>query len=373
MVGASVALKLAQGGAHVALLERQPPIVFQPEQPFDLRVSAINQKSERWLAELGVWQALLTWRMAPYQRLQAFEGEGNELTFSAEELKLTHLGHIVENTLIQQALWQQFPKELSCLSPATVTDFSQTDSEATITTLEFGILSAELVIAADGGQSQLRQMAGIGCTGWMYEQACLVVEVETALAQQNITWQQFNPSGPRAMLPLPGHRASLVWYDSHDKVKKLAQLSLPALTEQVVAAFPAKLGGIKATRSAWFPLVRNHANHYVHNRLVLVGDAAHSINPLAGQGVNLGFADAQLLCQLLLSKKPTLSWADQALLARYESERRRANALMMGAMDGFYHLFSNELPVLKFARQLGLTLAQRAGPLKRLVSRYAVL
>ena len=372
MVGASVALKLAHSGLQVALVERQTPAVYQAQQPLDLRVSAINQRSERWLTELGAWSLLQQWRLCPYRRLQAFEGDTPGLTFTADELNLSHLGHIVENSLIQQALWQQFPEQLTVFSPATVTGFSQQQALAQLTTKEFGCLSAQLVIAADGGQSQLRQLAGIGSTGWMYQQACLVLEVDTELPQQDITWQQFHPTGPRAMLPLSGHKASLVWYDAHQKVQQLAALSLPELSRQVQAAFPAKLGAVQVTRCAWFPLARNHANSYAKGRLVLVGDAAHSINPLAGQGVNLGFADARVLCEVLLSAN-TGALASAELLARYEKERRRANALMMSAMDGLYQLFSNELPPLKLARQLGLTLAERAGPLKRLVSRYAVL
>lgn len=372
MVGASVALKLAQGGLKVALVERQTPKVYDAAQPMDLRVSAINQRSEAWLTTLGAWSLLQQWRLCPYRRLQAFEGDTPGLTFTADELRLTHLGHIVENSLIQQALWQQFPQELTLFSPATVTGFTQYRDYAQLSTTEFGNLSAELVIAADGGQSQLRQLAGIGSTGWMYQQACLVLEVDTELPQQDITWQQFHPTGPRAMLPLPGHKASLVWYDAHQKVQQLAALGLPELSRQVQAAFPAKLGQVQVSRCAWFPLARSHANSYAKGRLVLVGDAAHSINPLAGQGVNLGFADASLLSELLLGAD-TGQLASEALLARYERERRRANGLMMSAMDGFYQLFSNELPPLKLARQLGLTLADRAGPLKRLVSRYAVL
>jgi 2-octaprenyl-3-methyl-6-methoxy-1,4-benzoquinol hydroxylase len=286
---------------------------------------------------------------------------------------LTHLGHIVENNLIQQALWANFPSNLQLFCPATVTGFEQHADYASVTTAEFAELRAKLVIAADGGQSQLRQLAQIGVSGWQYQQSCLVVTVNTEYEQQDITWQQFNESGPRAFLPLPGKQGSLVWYDHHHKIKQLAALSKTALAEQIQQAFPAKLGNITVEQVASFPLARVHAKDYVKGRLVLVGDAAHSINPLAGQGVNLGFADAMLLSELLEQAfAQGNDLAEPELLQQYQSIRQRENALMMSAMDLFYQSFSSSLPPVRFLRQLGLAVAEKAGPLKHWVSRYAV-
>jgi 2-octaprenyl-3-methyl-6-methoxy-1,4-benzoquinol hydroxylase len=373
MVGASVALKLSRAGMQVGLIEKQPVSAFDPQSTIDLRVSAINRRSEQWLADLGAWSLLQQWRLCPYKRLQAFEGEQAGLTFHADEVALTHLGHIVENNLIQRALWANFPANLQLFCPATVTGFDQHTDYASVTTAEFGELKAKLVIAADGGQSQLRQLAQIGVSGWQYQQSCLVVTVTTECDQQDITWQQFNESGPRAFLPLPGKQGSLVWYDHHHKIKQLAALSKTALAEQIQQAFPAKLGQITVEQVASFPLARVHAKDYVKGRLVLVGDAAHSINPLAGQGVNLGFADAMLLAELL--EKAFAQGKDLAepeLLQQYQNTRQRENALMMSAMDLFYQSFSSSLPPVRFLRQLGLAVAEKAGPLKHWVSRYAV-
>ncbi|RVT46125.1 FAD-dependent oxidoreductase [Rheinheimera sediminis] len=373
MVGASVALKLSRAGLEVGLIEKQPVSAFDPHSAIDLRVSAINRRSEQWLTDLGAWSLLQQWRLCPYKRLQAFEDEQAGLTFHADEVALTHLGHIVENNLIQQALWANFPANLQLFCPASVTGFVQHSDYASVSTVEFGELKAKLVIAADGGQSQLRQLAQIGVSGWQYQQSCLVVTVNTEYEQQDITWQQFNESGPRAFLPLPGKQGSLVWYDHHHKIKQLAALSKAALAEQIQHAFPAKLGKITVEQVASFPLARVHAKDYVKGRLVLVGDAAHSINPLAGQGVNLGFADAMLLSELLeqaFAQGQDLAGA--ALLKQYQSTRQRENALMMSAMDLFYQNFSSSLPPVRFLRQLGLAVAEKAGPLKHWVSRYAV-
>lgn len=373
MVGASVALKLSRAGLQVGLIEKQPVVAFDPDSPVDLRVSAINRRSEQWLTDLAAWPLLQQWRLCPYRRLQAFEAEQSGLTFHADEVALTHLGHIVENNLIQKALWANFPAKLQQFCPATVTGFSQQPDFAAVRTAEFGELKAKLVIAADGGQSQLRQLAQIGVSGWQYQQSCLVVTVNTEYEQQDITWQQFNESGPRAFLPLPGKQGSLVWYDHHHKVKQLAALSKAALAEQIQQAFPAKLGKITVEQVAAFPLARVHAKDYVKGRLVLVGDAAHSINPLAGQGVNLGFADAMLLCELLEQAfAQGRDLADTTLLRQYHTTRQRENALMMSAMDVFYQSFSSQFPPVRLLRRLGLALAEKSGPIKHWVSRYAV-
>lgn len=373
MVGASAALKLSRAGLQVGLIEKQPVSAFDPQGTIDLRVSAINRRSEQWLTELGAWSLLQQWRLCPYTRLQAFEGEQAGLTFHADEVALTHLGHIIENNLIQQALWANFPASLQLFCPATVTGFTQHADYASVTTAEFGEIKAKLLIAADGGQSQLRQLAQIGVSGWQYQQSCLVATVTTEYDQQDITWQQFHQSGPRAFLPLPGRQGSLVWYDHHHKIKQLAALSKTALAEQIQQAFPAKLGKVSVEQVASFPLARVHARQYVKGRLVLVGDAAHSINPLAGQGVNLGFADVMLLSELLeqaFAQKQDL--AAPQLLQHYQTKRQRENALMMSAMDVFYQSFSSPFAPVRLIRRLGLAVAEKSGPLKQWVSRYAV-
>ena len=233
-------------------------------------------------------------------------------------------------------------------------------------------LIGDLLLAADGAHSAMRQQAGIGVTEWDYPQRCMLINVDTEVAQQDITWQQFYPTGPRAFLPLPGAHASLVWYDSPARIRALQQLPLPQLEAAIRQAFPDCLPGIKVTGADSFALTRRHAQRYVAGRVVLLGDAAHTIHPLAGQGVNLGFRDVATLVDLLVPAAASDDEPWLAQLSRYQRQRRRDNLLMQSAMDLFCATFSNDLPPLRLLRNLGLGVAQRAGPLKRQALRYAL-
>lgn len=373
MVGAAIAVALSQAGMRVALIEKQPPVVFDAASAPDLRVSSINLASEAWLTSLGAWQQLEKMRVCPYQRLQAFEQPGSIVTFNAADIKRSHLGHIVENNLLQLALWQQFNANVTTFCPSSVSALQQFADNTEITLDSGEALSAKLVIAADGANSKLRQLAGIGTNGWQYRQACLVALVNTPYPQQDVTWQQFTPTGPRAFLPLPDQQGSVVWYDDLVKVKQLAALNSTQLTQQLRKAFAAQLGEVEVVSSSWFPLARMDANRYYAGRVVLAGDAAHTINPLAGQGVNLGFADAKLLTELLIdAQRHNSDIGSEQLLQRYQRKRKPANLLMMSAMDGFYQVFGNDIAPLRTLRQLALNVAARSSLLKTLVARYAV-
>ncbi len=373
MVGAAIALALGQAGLQVALIEKLSPVSFEPDSTPDLRVSSINLASEAWLTELGAWQLTADMRLCPYQRLQAFEQPGSIVTFDAADINRSHLGHIIENNVLQLALWQQFNANVSRFCPASVATFSQTADSALLTLDSGEQLNSKLVIAADGGNSQLRQLAGIGTNGWQYQQACLVALVNTPYPQQDVTWQQFTPSGPKAFLPLPGQQGNIVWYDDAARVKQLAALRPEQLTDELLKVFPPQLGKIEVVNSSWFPLARMDANHYYSGRVVLAGDAAHTINPLAGQGVNLGFADAKLLTDLIISAhQQQQDIGTQTLLSTYQRKRKPANLLMMSTMDAFYQLFGNDITPLRKLRQLALTIASHSSALKKLVTHYAV-
>lgn len=373
MVGAAIALALSQAGMRVALIEKQPPREFNAGSAPDLRVSSINLASEAWLTQLGAWQTLSQMRLCPYQRLQAFEQLHSMVTFNAADIKRSHLGHIVENNLLQLALWQQFGANVQLFCPASVSALQQNADSATLLLDSGETLISKLVIAADGGNSQLRQLAGIGTNGWQYRQACLVALVNTPYPQQDVTWQQFTPGGPKAFLPLPGNQGSIVWYDEATRVKQLAALSPEQLTQELIKAFPAQIGAVEVVASSWFPLARMDANRYYVGRVVLAGDAAHTINPLAGQGVNLGFADAKLLTELIIdAQRHNTDIGNVALLQRYQRKRKPANLLMMSAMDGFYQVFGNDITPLRKLRQFALSVAARSTMLKTLVARYAV-
>ena len=373
MVGAAIALALSQAGLAVALIEKQAPNGFEPDSAPDLRVSSINLASEAWLTKLGAWQLLQAMRLCPYQQLQAFEHPASIVTFDAADVNNSHLGHIVENNLLQLALWQQFNTRVSLYCPASVTALTESAGVACLTLDSSEQLTSTLVIAADGGNSQLRQLAGIGTNGWQYQKACLVALVNTPYPQQDVTWQQFTPTGPKAFLPLPGQQGNIVWYDDAPRVKQLAALAPAQLSAELLKVFPERLGKVEVVNSSWFPLARMDANRYFAGRVVLAGDAAHTINPLAGQGVNLGFADAKLLTELIISAhQQQRDIGNEDLLKTYQRKRKPANLLMMSTMDGFYQLFGNDITPLRKLRQLALTIASRSGALKKLVTHYAV-
>lgn len=369
MVGAAVAIGFAKQGRSVLVVEGKEPEAFTPEQPMDIRVSAISEHSVEILESLGAWQAISDMRVCPYRRLETWEHPDCRTRFHSDELNMERLGYIVENRLIQLGLWAEFEKypNLTLRCPETLQhiEFSATP-QVTLSSGE--CFTADLVVGADGANSKVRALAGIGITAWDYRQHCMLINVETELPQQDITWQQFNPTGPRSFLPLCGHQGSLVWYDSPKRIKRLCGMSTEQLRQEVLSHFPAELGDVKVLQFGSFPLTRRHAQSYYKQGCVLVGDSAHTINPLAGQGVNLGFKDVEALLEVTEGQQ-TLS---MDVLKQYERKRRPDNLLMQSGMDFFYKSFSNELAPLKFVRNAALKVAEKSGPIKAQVLKYAL-
>ena len=372
MVGAATACLLAAQGLSVRVIETQLPEHYAPEQPLDLRVSAISQASVALLEQAGAWHHLQQMRLCPYRRLETWELDGFATRFNAADLGLPQLGYIIENRLVQLALlkrMEDFPT-IQTHTPAAVTSLRQSADEAVLTLDDGTEVAARWVLACDGAESHTRKLAGIGVSRFEYRQHCMLINIDTDFAQEDITWQQFTPSGPRAFLPLTGQHGSLVWYDSPARIRVLTAMSNEGLAAEVRRHFPSRLGGFTVTGKGSFPLVRRHANDYHAGRVVLLGDAAHTINPLAGQGVNLGFKD--VACWTDLLQGAGADWHQLALAERYERRRRPDNLLMQSGMDLFYGVFSNEIGPLKLARNLALNLADKAGPLKEMALRYAL-
>ncbi|BEE16662.1 2-octaprenyl-3-methyl-6-methoxy-1,4-benzoquinol hydroxylase [Aeromonas enteropelogenes] len=372
MVGAATACLLAAQGLSVRVIETRLPESYDPAQPLDLRVSAISQASVALLEQAGAWQYLQQMRLCPYRRLETWELDGFATRFNAADLGLPQLGYIIENRLVQLALlkrMEDFPN-IQTHTPAAVLSLRQSTDDVMLQLDDETTLSARWVLACDGAESHTRKLAGIGVSRFEYRQHCMLINIDTEFAQEDITWQQFTPSGPRAFLPLPGQHGSLVWYDSPARIRALAAMSNEALTAEVRRHFPARLGGFTVMAKGSFPLVRRHANDYHAGRVVLLGDAAHTINPLAGQGVNLGFKDVACWADLLHSAGT--GWHKPELVTRYERRRRPDNLLMQSGMDLFYGAFSNEIGPLKLARNLALNMADKAGPLKEMALRYAL-
>jgi len=373
MVGATAALSLANLGLTVAVVEQGQTKEFSVEQKFDLRVSAISLGSEHLLEQVNAWQQIKSWRTCPYRRLGVWEQSYAYTEFSAQHIEKSHLGHIVENRLIQLSLLQQLSlhKNTTLYCPESIQDFEQLNDEV-IVNLTKTQLKTKLLIAADGANSHVRSLADIGTTGWNYKQSAMLINVETEAAQQDITWQQFLSTGPVAMLPMPGNNASLVWYHDKDEINRLVNLSNQQLELKISQNFPERLGNVKVTNKASFPLTRRHANSYQNKRVLLIGDAAHSINPLAGQGVNLGFKDVKAL-QTVIAKAigDNKCWHDVDVLKGYEKARRNDNLLMMTGMDLMYVGFNHPSAFAKFLRNTSLFIVNKSPQLKRKALAYA--
>ena len=375
MVGAAVACSLGNSGLSVAVIEQAAPQPFDPEQSHDLRVSALSIASRKILETVGAWPGIENRRLCPFRRMRVWETAG-DTEFCSDDIGYSELGYIVENRITQLALLERMQdfSNVQLFCPVTIKRIHYSAEGSAIELDDGRVLSARVLVAADGGSSRVRQAAGLGVTSWDYKQHALVIYVETDYPQQDITWQRFVPSGPQAFLPLPGHYGSLVWYNSPDEVRRLKALSNERLLQELTQAFPDCLGKIKAILGrASFPLKRQHAQDYVKQGVVLVGDAAHMINPLAGQGVNIGLLDAAALAEVLIEAyRSGKNIADLAVLKRYEQTRRYENLQMMTVMDVFYRVFSNKVLPFKFLRNLGLGLAERITPAKNKVMRYAM-
>lgn len=371
MVGAAVALGLASKGWSVAIVEPNMPEAFSVDQGPDLRVSAISQASQNLLEALGAWQHIAGMRMQVFKRLSVWENADSRTDFDAADIEASHLGHIIENRLVQLGLHQALgAKEVSWFTTR-IARLEEGDP-VSIALEDGNSILCRMVVGADGAQSQVRQLAGIGTQGWQYKQHAMGINIRTSGPSKDITWQEFHPSGPRAYLPLYDRYASLVWYDAPETLRALKGLSKDKLKVAVIDAFPDLLDDFDVLQCASFPLTRMHANRYVKGNIVLVGDAAHTINPLAGQGVNLGFQDVQVLLEQVPERGDIRSDSLADALYKYEQKRRNFNLLMMSAMDVMYKLFSNSIPALAWLRNIGLKVANRTGVVKHQVMRYAM-
>ena len=380
MVGSAMVLGLAKLGFKVAIIEPSMPMSFEPEQPPDMRVSAISLTSEALLQDLGAWAHIRNMRVCPYKRLSVWDKPSCRTDFDCEAIKQPHLGHIIENRLVQLGLHAAIGNDHDVVfyENLKITDITSTEVSHII--LEDGqVIQAKMLIGADGGNSVVRDTANIGVQGWQYAQQALGIQIKTYDVQQDITWQQFTPNGPMAFLPLYDGFASLVWYHNPADIKYLKSLSKEKLKQHILQHFPADLVDFEVLDVASFPLTRMHANQYFKGNTVLIGDAAHTINPLAGQGVNLGLKDVAALLSVIseeLAKHDRTAILQSnhfsCWLKKYEKMRRRDNLVMMSAMDLLYSTFSNSNMPLNMLRNLGLKLANHAGPIKNNAMKYAM-
>ncbi len=376
VVGSAAALALARAGLRVALVETNAPREWKREDAPDLRVFAIAPASVRLLRDLGVWDAIRAARAEPYREMRVWDAGGNdELHFRATDTGADTLGCIAEQGAIQHALWQALQREsnLSLRCPASVTGVEPGDSDVSLDLDDGDRLTARLVIAADGAASPLRRLAGIETTLHDYAQRGIVGFIRSEKPHASTAWQRFLPGGPLAVLPFADGLSSIVWTVSDAEADRLLALDDAAFANELTRAFDARLGEMTcASPRAAFPLRMQLAKRYVAGRLVLIGDAAHVVHPLAGQGVNLGLQDVRELRDLIAAARSNGRDLGAAqLLRRYERARRSDNALAARTFDGLNRLFSNAAFVPTLLRGPALGLVNRIAPLKQLFARHA--
>ena len=382
MVGSALALALQDSGLEVLLLDGSPLKVkpFDTEAPFEPRVSALSVASQRILERLGVWEGVTRRRSSPYAEMHVWDGSGTgQIHFSAASVHAEALGHIVENRVVQDALLERLHNcDIGLLANARLEQMRRSGDDWLLTLADGRSLRAPLVIAADGANSAVRRLTGCATREWDYLHHAIVTSVRCTEPHQMTAWQRFTDNGPLAFLPLErdGQHdwCSIVWSTTPSEAERLMALDDSSFCQELERAFEGRLGAVlSADPRLCVPLRQRHAKRYVAEGLALIGDAAHTIHPLAGQGVNLGFLDAAVLAEVLLqaaSRGERL--ADTKVLSRYERRRMPHNLALMAAMEGFERLFQADPLPLRWLRNTGLKMVDQMPEAKALFVRQAL-
>jgi 2-octaprenylphenol hydroxylase len=364
LVGASLALAFKGSGLKVALVESRHPSPLPADDSWDSRIYAISPGSAAFLQKLGVWQALKEDRITPVYDMAVF-GDDNaaRIDFSAYDIGCPELAFIVENRQLQTAVWNALrrqKKHVTIFCPAKCTSVVWNESHVDLHLDDGNVLQAALIVGADGLNSWVRTQAEIEVLRHSYQQMGVVANFETERAHKNVAYQWFRRDGVMALLPLPGNLVSMVWSAEEERAHALLGLSETELCHQVVQASYRTLGEMQlVTQPAAFPLNFVHVKKLVQPRLALIGDAAHGIHPLAGQGVNLGLRDANTLASTILTRGLETDCGDYRLLRRYERARKEDILALELVTDGLQKLFDNTNPTLVRLRNLGLGITNR--------------
>ena len=374
-VGLTLALALVQSarGIRVGLVDRRPLSV-----PRDARASAIAAGVRRVFEALGVWPKMAAAAQAITAMRITDSGEGDIsrplfLTFDGDIAPGEAFAHMVPNAVSGQVLLDAVADRITVIAPAIITGYSA-DTDAARLVLDDGrILTAPLLVAADGGQSALRGMAGIGVIAHDYGQTGLVTTIAHELPHDGVAYEHFRPAGPFASLPLPGNRSSLVWTERSDAAPRFLAMEATELAGEIEAVMGSTLGAVTVEEKLMgFPLKLQLARDFVAPRLALVGDAAHVVHPIAGQGLNLGLKDVAALAEAAVDAiRLGLDHGGDDVLARYQGWRRLDTASMAAMTDGLNRLFSNDVAPVRALRDFGLGLVDRAGPIKSALIRTA--
>ena len=399
LVGAAFALRMAcvfasntcDNSKHkpgkIALLEARPipSSASLSATTFDPQVVALTEASRQWLDALDVWQACAD-RACPYSRMSVRDGEGTGcIEFDAAEVQRANLGHIVENSLLRASLLSAIDEQgnIDLYCPASVESLHRAGETITVNLQEGEQLTSSLVVAADGANSPIREQMGFELRTWGYEHIAITATVKTKKAHNSTARQWFTPSGPLAFLPLrtsaeespdEAHYVSIVWSQMPEQAERLMDLDEVAFCRELTIISEGALGAIESVSERLrFPLTQRHGVDYVQSGIALIGDAAHTIHPLAGQGVNLGFSDARVLAEELgRALEQGSSLGGLQALKRYQRRRKPDNLAMMATMEGFKRLFEREELPVRLLRNIGMSGLNRLAPLKNSLIRQAM-
>ncbi len=371
-VGLVAALAMAHAG-HSVLVCDKGPLSAQISDDIDIRVSALNGTSVNLLSTLGVWQHITQHRHAPYTKMQVKDADSfAEIDFASQDIQQSALGYIVENQCLRYACLEVIARSQNItLSPNTVlNDYHALEQGAMLTTSN-GPVIAKTTLACDGAESKLRSLCNIGLTFWDYDHHAIVTTLKTEKSHHNTARQVFTPDGPIAFLPLEqSDLCSIVWSATPEKVTQLTAMDDGDFAKAIAAEFDMQLGMCEQIgKRAAFPLRMRYAKQFVQDAVVLVGDAAHTIHPLAGLGLNLGLSDVNALMQLAMAEQ---GWQSGNHLARYERARKADAQIHIGLMQGLKTLFAGNNPLKKLLRGVGLCSVNRLTPLKHILAKHAL-
>ncbi len=376
LVGGPLACALAQSGLSVALIDGEvPDATLAPT--FDGRASAVALAPQRMLAAIGLWPHIEPWA-APIRHIRVSDGASPlYLHYDHREVGEDSFGWIVENRALRQAILKGIARhgdKIAFLAPARMTHLARNPSDVVATLSDGRTVRARLAVAADGRGSPTRESAGIGVTSWKYGQTAIVCTVAHSLPHGDAAQEHFLPAGPFAILPLTGQRSSVVWTEKAHLVPAILAQDEAAFQRELESRFGDYLGDLTLEGPRFsYPLTLQFARSYTAHRLALIGDAAHGMHPVAGQGMNMGLRDVAALAELLVeAKRLGQDLGDAQILARYGRWRRFDNLLMLGLTDGLVRLFSNDVAPVKLVRDLGMAAVNRLPPLKRFFMKHAM-
>jgi len=371
LAGASLAAALAESGLRLALIERKPPL--SPGPDWDSRVYALTPASVAFLDRIGAWRGVEAERVTPIHEMRVFGDDGrSRLDFSAYESGVPQLAATAESGRLHHALWQGLERQrnLSLLCPATPSALRRREGRVEIGLEDGNVITAKLTVGADGAESWVRRAAGIEARGGSYAQLGVVANFACARAHRNVAYQWFRRDGVLAYLPLPDRRVSIVWSTFQAHARELLDLAPAALCARVSEAGDEALGALEPlTPPVAFPLSRMFADRMAQGRIALIGDAAHVVHPLAGQGVNLGLGDAHSLADLLREAPDA---GDRLPLRRYERARAEDILALRWVTDGLFRMFGADHRVVAGIRNFGLNLTNSNPVIKTLLARRAM-